>query len=57
MRIRYIDWLRQTIGDSRYRDSVSRKTPPGGVLYSLDEADGPCWEQGYAEVEERLSAL
>jgi hypothetical protein len=60
MRRRYVDWLRLTLGDNRYgKTGVQRRSKriPPGKLFALDELrDGPCWEDGYEEVEERLSA-
>jgi hypothetical protein len=53
MRMRYVDWIRTTLGDSRNR---STRFPPGGFV-PLHERDGPCWEDGYDEVDERLSAV
>jgi hypothetical protein len=54
MRIRYIDWIRITLGNSRL-EGRSTRFPPGGFV-PLNELDGPCWEAGYDEVDERLSA-
>ena len=52
-RRRYIDWVRMTLGDNRHKTST--KHPRGGFV-PLTEIDGPAWEDGYEEVEERLSA-
>jgi len=59
MRIRYVDWLRVTLGDSRLQalGGQSRRHPPGGRLFSFDEVrDTSAIDAGFAEVEERLSA-
>ena len=54
MRWRYPDWLRTTRGDTQTRGYTRRI--PQDRLYSLDEPrDGPVWEDGYEEVEERPS--
>ena len=55
MRIRYTDWVRFTMGDSRH-GGRNRRVPPGGRTWPLDEGDGGEWDGGFAEVEERLSA-
>jgi hypothetical protein len=54
MRRRYPDWLRRTLGDSRY-PGRTRRIPPGGQLWPLDESDAPYVDPGFADVEERLS--
>ena len=58
MRIRYVDWLRVTLGDSRLqaRGGMSTRHPAGGRLYSFDEIrDTAVLDRGYDEVLERLS--
>ena len=53
MRQRYVDWLRLTLGDTRY-GRRSGRIPPGSLL-PLDECDGGLWDGGFAEVDQRLS--
>jgi hypothetical protein len=55
MRIRYTDWLRTTMGDSRWGHR-SRRIPPGGRTWPLHEEEGGMWDAGFDEVDERLSA-
>ncbi len=55
MRIRYTDWVRVTMGDSRH-GGRNRRVPPGGRTWPLDDEIDGQWDGGFAEVEERLSA-
>ena len=59
MRIRYTDWIRTTLGDSRHPGSY--RHPAGGHV-SLNESDGPTWDdddlerESLVEAAERLAA-
>ena len=55
MRIRYTDWVRFTMEDSRHGEGTdgSRRAVAFG---RSTRADGGQWDGGFAEVEERLSA-
>ena len=54
MRIRYTDWLRATMGDTRW-GKRSARIPPFGRTWPLHEEEGALWDGGYDEVDERLS--
>lgn len=53
MRIRYTDWLRLTMGDTRYATSGRRPSEP---TFPFHEVDAASVEHGYELVEAVLSA-
>jgi hypothetical protein len=55
MRIRYVDWIRTTLGDNR--NLVSTRFPQGGTCFQLDERyDTAVTEKGYDKAETPLCA-